>query len=328
LARNEKIGPFVDFCDYSLPIFPNLKALDLSECGFDANSCLSLVRAMMAPTSNVKESDASTGNLTLKLNSNNLSDSESFQEMMIQVCKLQRISGLSLSKCQLSNEGLRGMADACCKFADMTIQPILQMLDLSNNNFTETGLLDFTSRLLESEVHHCQLSQLRELNFSGNVLNEGGCIQLAALMAKGPLQSVRNLDVTGTSCGMKGATALLECNVIDGTQSCLKVLNLFGNDLGSDGFVHLSKTLQGGHPKLESLDLGGNGATEAGVVALLQAIAIYNISGQPNALQLLVVGGNQGGPTAESVVKEIKQLHPELDVARDKPGQHQRKTKQ
>jgi len=38
-----------------------------------------------------------------------------------------------------------------------------------------------------------------------------------------------------------------------------------------------------------------------------------------NTLRVLVVGGNTGGPALEKVVKEVQKVHPDLDVARDKP---------
>jgi UDP-N-acetylglucosamine:LPS N-acetylglucosamine transferase len=66
--------------------------------------------------------------------------------------------------------------------------------------------------------------------------------------------------------------------------------------------------------------LGGNEATEAGVVALLQAFTQQSDDeNKSNLLRLLVVGGNQGGPTIETVVQEVQKLHPQLDIARDKP---------
>jgi hypothetical protein len=37
---------------------------------------------------------------------------------------------------------------------------------------------------------------------------------------------------------------------------------------------------------------------------------------------LSVVGGNQGGSAVKNLVQEVKRMHPNLDVAQDKPLQH------
>jgi hypothetical protein len=37
-----------------------------------------------------------------------------------------------------------------------------------------------------------------------------------------------------------------------------------------------------------------------------------------SVLRTLVVGGNQGGPDLEAVIQELKEVHPELDIARDR----------
>jgi hypothetical protein len=88
----------------------------------------------------------------------------------------------------------------------------------------------------------------------------------------------------------------------------------------------MSKVLTGGHTSLVTLDVGGNDASEAGVVSLLQALLSSRPSdkdGTESTLRLLVVGGNKSGPTVESLVQEIKRIHPDLDIARDKPRKNQ-----
>ena len=36
-------------------------------------------------------------------------------------------------------------------------------------------------------------------------------------------------------------------------------------------------------------------------------------------LRVLEIGGNSGGDAVEEAIKRVKQVHPELDIARDKP---------
>jgi Ran GTPase-activating protein (RanGAP) involved in mRNA processing and transport len=156
------------------------------------------------------------------------------------------------------------------------------------------------------------------LNLAGNPLDEASSQALANAIGELRTQEkllLSNLDMTDTSCGAGGAVDLVRLGH-------LRVLNIFNNRLGSDGFVALAKVLQGGHPTLETLDVGGNQATEAGVVALLQAFTVKTESFR-NSLKLVVVGGNESGPTIETLVKEIKKVHPEMDIARDKPRKQQ-----
>ena len=97
----------------------------------------------------------------------------------------------------------------------------------------------------------------------------------------------------------------------------LQSLHLFNNSLGSDGFIALAPTLRGGHPTLEHLDLGGNLANQASVVALLSAL-LENPEAISNVLRVIVVGANESGDAVEQIAKQIKAVHPELDIARDK----------
>jgi Ran GTPase-activating protein (RanGAP) involved in mRNA processing and transport len=257
--------------------------------------------------------------IIIMLDSNDLSDSEYFHEMMILVWKYSLVSELYLSNCRIGDHGIVPMVEACLGCSELSSNPSMQVLDVSYNNLTATGLDNFACRLLEvGRRQYSFFSKLHTLRLAGNTLDNVSCIQLANAISQGPLQSLKDLDVARTSCGVVGAMALIECNLSENKQSRLKSLNLFGNGLGSEGFVMLSKTLEGGHPSLETLDLGGNNATEPGVVALLEAVLRRNE--RQNNLQTLVLGGNQGGENVEHFVQEIKRIHPRLDVARDKPG--------
>jgi Ran GTPase-activating protein (RanGAP) involved in mRNA processing and transport len=256
------------------------------------------------------------GGITIKLDSNDLSDSEYFHEMMALVWKHSLVSDLYLSKCQIGDNGIVRMMEACSGRSGLLSNPSIKVLDLSHNNLTAIGIENFACRLLDVGRQLSCLSKLHTLRLAGNTLDTVSCQQLANAMKRGSLQSLKELDVAGTSCGVLGAMALIECNLSESNPSCLKTLNLFGNGLGSEGFVKLSSVLEGGHSSLETLDLGGNNATESGMVALLQALTIHNE--RQNSLQTIVLGGNQGGENVEHVVKQIKQIHPKLDVARDK----------
>jgi Ran GTPase-activating protein (RanGAP) involved in mRNA processing and transport len=192
----------------------------------------------------------------------------------------------------------------------------MRVIDLSHNNLTPHGIQYLVTQL---QTGNCLVfSQLEDLNLAGNPLDEASSQALANAIGELRTQdklSLSKLDMTDTSCGAGGAADFVRLGH-------LRVLNIFNNRLGSDGFVALAKVLQGGHPTLETLDVGGNQATEAGVVALLQAFTVKTESFR-NSLKLVVVGGNESGPTIETLVKEIKKVHPEMDIARDKPRKQQ-----
>jgi hypothetical protein len=63
--------------------------------------------------------------------------------------------------------------------------------------------------------------------------------------------------------------------------------------------------------------LGGNDASEEAVVRLLNSIA--DAADFESKLRVLEIGGNSGGDAVEEAIKRVKQVHPGLDIARDKP---------
>jgi hypothetical protein len=288
LARNNQIGSFK--FPSSQQIFVNAKHLDLSDCGLDVDFCTGLAQAL-APT-----------DLALKVNANAKLGDEGVATLI----------GLSLvelhvSKCNIGDQGAQSIVD----HRPAERNSGLRVLDLSHNKLTPASIQYLASKLQQGS---CLFPQLEDLNFAGNKLDEVSSQALAA--ALGDLSTARStpiskLDMTDTSCGIGGAVDLVRF-------AQLNVLNLFNNRLGSDGFVALSKVFQGGHPTMETLDVGGNKATEAGVVALLQSFTVKSESFE-NTLRVVVVGGNETGPTVETVVKEITKVYPEMDVARDKP---------
>jgi Ran GTPase-activating protein (RanGAP) involved in mRNA processing and transport len=316
LARNERIGPSFSFDNLASPLFPNLTTLDLSHCGLNAESCLSLLKAMSADSDETMMSQRER--VTINLDSNDLSDSEFFHQMMVLVWNSSLISELYISKCQIGDNGIAQLVEACLNGTNSLSNPCVQVVDVSHNNLTAIGLRNFACRLMEVGRQYSCFSKLHTLRLSGNTLDSVSCKHLASAITQGPLRSLHELDVAGTSCGVLGAMSLIECNISESDRSCLKSLNLFGNCLGTEGFLKLSTTLEGGHPSLETLDLGGNMATEAGAVALLQALLKRNE--RENTLHTLVLGGNQGGESVEHIMKEIKLIYPRLDVARDTPG--------
>jgi hypothetical protein len=88
--------------------------------------------------------------------------------------------------------------------------------------------------------------------------------------------------------------------------------------MGSPGIIAAAPLLRGGHPSLVQLDMGGNDAKEEAVENLLREIIDINTSFD-SALRIIELGGNEIGESVELALKDLKAVHPELDVARDKP---------
>ena len=339
LSRNENIGPSFDFWEAKsslslpTPIFPSLTYLDLSGCGLDTKSCSTLLKAMGANGTDPGGGNLNVvRNLVLKFNSNDLSDRVGVKEMMNLLVKGNLVSELFLSTCQIGDQGIKLIVDECCSCSsnNPSNSVFLRRLELPHNNIT--SISDLANKLHpRSDDILCNgsnyFSGLRTLNLSGNPLGQS----LFASMECNPewILSLEELDLSHTSCEVSGAVELIRrCNRRD---SVLKKLSLFGNEMKSEGFLALSKVLHGGHLSLEYLDLGGNGAQESAVVTLVEVLKntmehedekveehVFVPKGE-NRLQVLVVGGNTGGPALEKAIKEVQKVHPSIDIARDKP---------
>jgi Ran GTPase-activating protein (RanGAP) involved in mRNA processing and transport len=301
LSRNETIGAYFSSAgDQATPIFPLVQGLDLSECGIVPEASSGLVSMLSKGTKDRK--------LKLRLNCNELGAQgvASLSTLLNQ----SAIVELYLSKCNMGDEGLNYLTGGLA--ADKSSG--LQILDLSHNSIGPDGLNELVSQLSEGKA---SLSKLHDLNLTGNKLNGESIQGLAATLGKHRVAGTMmldTLDLTGTSCGIAGATDIVElCQ--------LKNLRLFNNELGCDGFLSLAKLLRGGHPTLQNMDLGGNMAKEASIVSLLHALTVEGSF--VNALRVLVVGGNEGGPALEQAAEEVKRVHPEIDIARDKSGSQQ-----
>jgi Ran GTPase-activating protein (RanGAP) involved in mRNA processing and transport len=341
LSRNEKIGPFFDFFNsipsISLPLFPSLTHLDLSECLLDAKSCTTLLQAMQ-PISTGPSSGKTTRNLILRLNSSDLSNSHDVKDMMSLLTQSCLVSELYVSRCQIGDEGIQVIVDECCRSSNEIIDDDeIHRLDLSYNDISSTGINYLANRLhmssndIKTTGRH-YFSNIRVLNLAGNPLNKKMIDAIECNVQW--MSTLKELDVSHTSCGISAAVEIIRrSNSVD---SSLKILNLFGNQLGTDdGFLEISKHLQGGHYSIEYLDIGGNEAEESGVVSVVAALKNVPQLGdeneqntttkeakRENTLRTLVVGGNKGGSTLEVVVNEVLQIHPMIDIARDKPKQN------
>jgi len=239
------------------------------------------------------------------------------------------LSHLFMSQCSIGDEGLVNLLQSAAS-TTMGHFSGLSVLDLSENSITKDGVKVLAGSLTRS------WPDLVELKLAKNELESEGVVALMKSLVtrsdkvdysteekKKKNATLDNLDISCTNCGIEGAKAAL-------MSGGLTTLRLFNNRLGSDGFYAIAPLLQGGHPSIENLDLGGNNADEDAVVALLNSIADNNTasgttinegSNFTSNLSVLEIGGNKFRNDAMEALNRLKLVFPKLDVAHDKPIQ-------
>ena len=245
------------------------------------------------------------------------------------------LSHLFMSQCSIGDEGLVNLLQSAASTTmDTSMGHFsgLTVLDLSENSITKDGVKVLAESLTRS------WPDLVELKLAKNELEGEGVVALMeSLVSRSDKvdysteeekeekknATLDNLDISCTNCGIEGAKAAL-------MSGGLTTLRLFNNRLGSDGFYAIAPLLQGGHPSIENLDLGGNNADEDAVVALLNSIADNNTtagttindgSNFTSTLSVLEIGGNKFGNDAMEALNRLKLVFPKLDMAHDKPIQ-------
>lgn len=275
--------------------FPSLQELNLSGCSLRAAGIEALVELL----GNSSAGAVQGRSLKLNLNGNPLG-ADACCALASLLCDSPQVTSLSIAACGIGNDGMSILSAAI----GMDSCDGVTMLDLSQNGFGVDG-----ARSLASSFS--SWTRLNDLRLAGNTIMTSGVEALMnAIDTSGRNLPSLSLDLTQTSCGVEGAAAAVKSQYVTS-------LRLFNNRLGSEGFETLTPFLQGGHKYLVNLDLGGNDASEAAVVKLLNAIADTN--GFVSTLRVLEIGGNSGGFAVEDAVARLKQVHPELDVARDRP---------
>lgn len=263
----------------------SLHELNLSECGIksvdDGNNHLLGFLATTIGQSSLHK---------LNLSNNSLGSFGSNLHKIIP----DGIKELDLSKCDLNDDIL----DQLLEFES------LEVLDVSHNQFSEQGAMTIAKGLAE------KWPRLKSLNLANNEgIGEGGIRSIAHGGMRSRCFPVLDiLDLGQTMCGVEGAKSVI-------TQSQAKSIRLFGNNLGSEGLKRLADCLNESLEGLETLDVGGNGADESAVITFLEGLLNTQCA---VSLQMVIVGGNQGGPNLESLIREIKVARPKLDIGRDK----------
>ena len=289
--------------------FINLGYVDISECDVGAVGAKALVECLTHG-----ENDSARSSLIEIQMSKNPLGAESCLYLKELISEKKDggsiVHKISMKRCSIGDDGFSSLVDAfkssCQGFSS---------LDVAGNGITEAGALIFAEAL---KLNSSNLQSLQELILADNSIGDESVLSIAKSLRNAEEEgncSISILDLSTTKCGLNGAQALLKC-------ASLKSLRLFNNNLACEGFEALTPLLIGGHPTLEHLDLGGNRAKESAVAALLGAIMIGN-ERDNSALRTLELGGNEVGEVVEEILKELNQVLPELDVARDRPSVEQ-----
>lgn len=317
LSRNERVKDegIIAFCtsastrceELNRVAFPALEELNLAVCGVGSAGVKSLAQLLQTTADN---SAAGERSLSLTLSANVLGHA-ACNSLAPLLCDTSLLSSLSLANCSIGNEGTKLL----CMAVTSDQCKSLKVLDLSHNDIGAEGAAALGKSLWDDNA--IGWTQLVDLRLEGNNLSPSGVKDIMDALTSEDEdiknQKLQSLDLTQTNCGVDGAAAAVQCQ-------SLSSLRLFNNKLGAGGFQRLADLLQGGHASLVNLDLGGNDASEASVVELLTALT-RDGQGFASKLRLLEIGGNQGGHHVDEAVEKLKQVHPELDVARDRPNQ-------
>eukprot|EP00611_Tribonema_gayanum_P010857 TRINITY_DN2097_c0_g1_i1.p1 TRINITY_DN2097_c0_g1~~TRINITY_DN2097_c0_g1_i1.p1 ORF type:complete len:454 (+),score=73.47 TRINITY_DN2097_c0_g1_i1:34-1362(+) len=118
--------------------------------------------------------------------------------------------------------------------------------------------------------------------------------------------TLTHLDASRNGIGPDGACALLALLQ-------LMELRLFNNSIGDDGAAAvagaLKRAAEAGSCKMATLDLGANSLTHEGIVVLLEAVRPCNF------LSVIELGGNTVDEAAESAIRALQDVRPDVDVA-------------
>jgi Ran GTPase-activating protein (RanGAP) involved in mRNA processing and transport len=233
-----------------------------------------------------------TGCTTLGLSSNPLGPLSC--SSLVSLLQEGNLQSLQLASCELGDAGVTSLCQtikACTG---------LRILDLSDNGIGAEGANEF-AKSLQGDCWKA----MKELKLANNSIGSDGMTAIAEA-----LSSLETLDATQTKCGVQGATSILRA-------TGLKRLRLFNNELGSEGFKAIAAMLP--ECRLLELDLGGNRADADDLLLLLQTLrATERIT-----LKVLEIGGNATSMEVEEEIKQIKKVHPDLDIARDRPRQEE-----
>jgi len=314
LYRNPNIGDegmaaFSSSAMRSDTCFSNLGYLDISECDVGAVGAKALVECL----THGENDSARSCLIDLQISKNPLGAESCLYLKELISRKKDRgsiVQKLSMKKCAIGDDGFSSLVDAfkssCQGFSS---------LDVAGNGISEASALIFAEAL---KLNSSNLQSLQELILADNSIGDESVLSIAKSLINAEEEgnsSISVLDLSTTKCGINGAEALLKC-------ASLKSLRIFNNNLACEGFEALTPLLVGGHPTLEHLDLGGNRAKESAVAALLGAIMIGN-ERDDSVLRTLELGGNKVGDIVEELLKELNEVRPELDVARDRPSVEQ-----
>ena len=278
--------------------FPALEQLILSECNIDSKGMDTLAEILMG-----KDDTRRSKCIHLAIGSNAIGSAgcQALAKMLSSAGEGEGsiISHLQAAECSIGDDGMKLLSNGRHQH--------LEIMDISDNGITNIGADSLAQSLLNNAW-----PDLVELKVAKNTLESDGIATILESLVTAQNLSLTNLDLSYTNCGVEGAKAAL-------MKGNLQNVRLFGNKIGSVGFDAIAPLLQGGHPNITNLDLGGNNAEEDSVVRLFDSIADKNEDTFQSKLVLLEIGGNKFGDKAMEALERLQSVWPELDVAHDKP---------
>lgn len=238
----------------------SLRSLNLEGKGITAAGCAALADALAARNSSDGEPRSKAGLEALQLGHNSLGG-EGLAALLGGLGSASRLQSLDLNSCGL--QGAPGVQPLAAALQAGRL-PRLASLRLDGNALGAGGAAVLAAALGSPE---CALQQLH-LHSCG--LDGEAAAQLAAALPP----NLAELDLSGNSVGSSGAAALAQQLAADAAPH-LRRLVLCGCGLDGDAVAALAGALPGRPPL--ALDLGGNAAGGAAVVAALAAAPLSSL---------------------------------------------------
>ncbi|XP_036376481.1 NACHT, LRR and PYD domains-containing protein 1-like, partial [Megalops cyprinoides] len=204
------------------------KAL-LSNCNLSEKSLEIVASALQSATSPLRELD---------LSKNKLGESGGkllSAALMSPNCKLQT---LDVSFCQMGSSGVELLCTGLGKVSTLRMD--------------QCRFRDESCDLVASALHQSANSQLRELDFSNNKLEESAAKLLCAGLTS-PVCDIQALRLS--NCNLTEKSFEIVASALQSATSPLRELDLSKNNLGESGVKLLSAALMSPNCKLQTLDL-------------------------------------------------------------------------
>ncbi|XP_052407899.1 NACHT, LRR and PYD domains-containing protein 3-like [Carassius gibelio] len=272
-----------------------LNTLQLNNNSMTAEGCATMISALNATLSNLRELDMSEN----KLGNSGIENICHLLENPH--CRLER---LKLCNCRITEVGYKALASALRSNPSHLIE-----LDLTGNDPGKSGVKELCD-LLQDPNCHLKTLRLRDCD-----LTEKSCSALAAILRSNT--SLKDLDLSNNNLQDSGVKILQS-----GLENCtLEKLRLCNCRITEEGYKALASALRSNPSHLKELDLTANDPGKSGVKELCDLLQDPNC--QLKTLRFLGPAADEGCQFVTGIVGKNPLLMSELNLSGRKLGDTQ-----